>query len=235
MRRLDRLTLLAALCTGIGAALAAGPPAVGDLTLPAQFRSMVMVLDAHPPGTVTVEMAGAAAGTGPGGAAGVAPSGRSSAPRGNSAFLTITIDRWSTEEEQASFVQALKSGGTLGLVSEMEKSTVGYLQIDSDLRWPIRLASTWKSFEGRVVRLATNGPILFGPSASRLPAREYPIGIVEFTLPDGERSQGTLVAATRAEFDDRGRISATVMPVGTGVQRLTNVERADAAGSEARD
>jgi hypothetical protein len=232
MQRFRTITILASLGAGFGAVLAAGQPAPGDLTLPARFRSMVMILDAHTPGTATVE-SGAAAGSDPGAMPrpGVTqPSGSTSLtqPRRSgdrSAHLAITIERWSTQEEQAALARALKAGGQRALVAEMEKATAGYVQVDGDLRWPIRLASTWTGHEGRVVRLATNSPIFNPAVPGRTPATDDAIGIVEFTVPAEGRGEGTLVAATRVEFDDRGRLQAVVTALGTGTQKLTQVAR----------
>jgi len=77
----------------------------------------------------------------------------------------------------------------------------------------------------RVIRLATNGPILYDGSAHASRSTDYPIGIIEFKEPRSGRGEGALVAATRAGFDDEGRIVALATPIGSGTQRLTNVER----------
>jgi hypothetical protein len=139
------------------------------------------------------------------------------APVSGSARLAITIDRWSTREEKVSLVEALKSG--------MEKMTVGYLQVNSGLRWPIRVASTWPTDKGQAIRLATNRPIYFGEFAKGMRSMDYPIGLIEFTLPPEGRGEGTLVMATRPGFDKEGRIEVRSMPSNTGAQKLTNVER----------
>jgi len=234
MRDPLRLTLLSILVAGCGAALAADAPDQSPLTLPARFQSMLMILDSRTPGTVTIGTSGVGTGSEPGAIpSGVpSPTAHPSSAAGsplkyNSAFLSIVLDRWSTDDEQAALLQAHKSGGVYALVSRMERMTVGYLQINSDLRWPIRMATTWTNGSGRVISLATNGPIVIPPATRKSISQSYPIGIIELTLPPDGRGEGTLVAATRAEFDDRGRIVPTVTPVGTGVQRLTNVERVE--------
>jgi hypothetical protein len=233
MRNPLRSILLALLVAGCGAALAADAHDPNDLTLPARFQCMLMILDSRTPGTVSVETSGVGTTSGPGTVppAGVpTPSGHVSSAAGsplkyNSALLSITIDRWSTDDEQAGLVQAQKSGGTSALVSRMEKTTVGFVQVNGELRWPIRMATTWTNGSGRVISLATNGPIVIPAATSRSISQSYPVGIIELTLPSDGRGEGTLVAATRAEFDNRGRIVPTVTPPGTGVQRLTGVER----------
>ena len=232
-----RLTLLAILLAGSGMALAADVQDPGTFTLPARFQAMLMVLNGKGPWSVSVETSGVATGSAPGAVpfaaaptAGGTPSSASGSPlKYNSAMLSIMIERWSTDDEQAALGQALKTGGTRALVARLEKTTVGYLQVDSDLRWPIRMAATWTNGSGRVVSLATNGPIVLPASTGKSLSRSYPIGIIDLTLPPDGRGEGTLVAAMRVVFDDHGRIVPTVAPVGTGVQRLTNVERVEDA------
>jgi hypothetical protein len=229
----SRFTTGVILAAGVASMLAGGLLAQNDATLPMQFRATVMVLNAQPPGTVKVEVAGSVAAMEPQGLPlppaprppGPDPQARVTGQAGKSALLAITIDRFSTDEETSTLAAALKSGGTYALVSAMEKTTVGYLHLNGDLRWPIRVAFTWNTEEARFIRLATNGPILDGASAQAPPDTDDPIGIIELKLPRTGRGEGTLVAATRAEFDDQGRLVSIAMPIGSGTQRLTNVER----------
>jgi hypothetical protein len=231
--RASRFTTGFILAAGIASTLVGGLLAQNDAPLPMRFRATVMVLDAMPPGTMKVEVAGSAAVTDPQGlplppapqTPGPDPRTRVTGQASKSALLAITIDRFSTDEEIAALATSLKSGGTYALASAMEKTTVGYVNLNGDLRWPIRVASTWKTEEGRFVRLATNGPILDGASAQARPGTDDPIGIIDLKLPRSGRGEGTLVAATRAGFDDAGRIVALAMPIASGTQRLTNVER----------
>jgi hypothetical protein len=199
----------AVLVAAITVTLAGAPLAQDGPTLPLRVRATVMVLNAHPPGTVKTVIGGGAG-------------GNSAAPT-RSAWMWMTIDRWSTDDETAKLTQALKSGGTYALVSAIEPLTVGHIQINDNLRWPIRVASTWKSGQDQVVRLATNGLLLPGTAGAGR-ATDYPLSIIEFTLPPTGSGEGTLVAVLRAEFDDRGRIEAVAMPLDSGVQRLTNVD-----------
>jgi len=199
------------LAAGVAAALAGALLAQDERTLPVTGRATVMVLNALPPGTVKVDI-------GAGGA--VTRTG----PAIRSALLSMTIDRWSTDEEKSTLGQVLKSGGTYAFISALEGMTVGYLHVNGGLRWPIRVASTWNTAEGQVVRLATNGQLPFGGSARASGSTDYPISIFEFTLPPTGRGEGSLVAATRVGFDDQGRIEVRSMPLESGTQRLTNVE-----------
>lgn len=145
------------------------------------------------------------------------------ASRSGTARLRMTVDRWSTDEERQQLFLALQEGGTTELVSAMERLTVGYLQVDSNLRWPIRIATTFETSEGRVVRLATNRPISFEESIGRTRSLDYPIGVIQFALPPDGPGEGTLSAATKVRFTEDRKIEITSMPQNTGPQRLTGV------------
>jgi hypothetical protein len=138
--------------------------------------------------------------------------------------VRLTIERWTTAEERQALAVALQQGGTDQLVRAMEDLTLGYVQLDQSLRWPIRTAATWRTDKGRAVRVATNRPVMMAESMRGTRSLDYPIGIIEFTLPDQGKGEGTLLAAAQVRFDDQGRIEVTSMPQNTGPQRLSNVK-----------
>lgn len=148
------------------------------------------------------------------------------APKTGIVRLRFTVERWTTDEERAVLLKALQDGGTEELVRAMHELDVGYLQVENNLRWPIRVASTWETDEGRRVRIATNRPIHFGEYAKRgTRTSDYPVGVIEFTLPPDGKGEGTLLAATRIEFDEQGRIEVHSLPQNTGPQRVVDVTR----------
>ena len=146
------------------------------------------------------------------------------APRATTGRLRMTVERWSTPEDRQRLGQARLEGGTPGLVKIMEGVTMGYLQAEDSLRWPIRVASTYESPEGRVVRLATNRPVHIFESQRGTRSLDYPIGIIQFVLPpDGKPGQGTLLGATQVKINDAGQLEVTSMPHNTGAQTLNNI------------
>jgi len=148
------------------------------------------------------------------------------APRTGMARLRLTVERWTTDEERAALLKALQDGGTEELVRAMHELEAGYLQVENNLHWPIRVASSWETDEGRRVRIATNRPIHFGEYTKRgTRTSDYPVGVIEFTLPPEGKGEGTLLAATRVDFNEQGRIEVRSLPQNTGAQKLTNVTR----------
>jgi hypothetical protein len=249
MRRRPRsmLFLVSAVLVLAGPAISFAKDAAGpvELTLPAAYRATLMILDQQPPGTVKISgMAdgsgggvaigdGTAIGTGTtGGAPSSAPNAVGTFPNPakggrsttNSAFLSMKLLRLSTDDENLKQSAALKSGGTLALVAELEKSDVGELQLDSDMAWTIRSATTWTTSVERVVRLVTTGR-LFAPKRGTSADASPTVNIVELRLKTGERyGEGTLVSATGVDLPEPGRMVARTLVIDSGTQRLTNVE-----------
>jgi hypothetical protein len=145
---------------------------------------------------------------------------------GGMARFTVRILRWSTDEEKAALRDALAKGGNDGLVSAMEKiEPAAYLQIDSNLRHAIRVASTWETEKGRMVRLATDRPIGGAEAMRSTRSMDYSVGLLEFLVPAEGPGEGILLAAVEAGFDAQGRLEVKSLPQSTGAQRLTMVEK----------
>jgi len=139
--------------------------------------------------------------------------------------LSITIERWTTDEERGALLVALRDGGTDGLVKAMRDLDVGYVQIGSSLGWRLRTAATWQTDEGRKVRVVTDRPIHFQEHYRGTRSADYPIGVVEFILPPTGDGTGALLAATQVKFDDQGRIEVKSLPHNTGAQTLSFVQK----------
>ena len=144
-------------------------------------------------------------------------------PVTGTARLRIVIERWTTDQERTTFVEALKSGGTDGLTKAMTEVEVGYLQVNNNLRWPLSTAATWMGAKGRMIRVATSRPIYFQEAANNTRSMDYPIGFIEFSVPAEGPGEGQLVAAIRASFDDQGRLQVQSTPQNTGPQKVGNV------------
>ena len=138
--------------------------------------------------------------------------------------LRVTVEKWTTTEERKKMVEALKAGGTPGLIDLMEKMNAGYIQLENNLRWPLRTAAIWKSGADYKLRFSTDRPIYWGEVKESTRSLDYPIGIIELTLPPEGKGEGKLIAATQANFDEQNRLEVKSLPTNTGPQRVTNVE-----------
>jgi hypothetical protein len=139
--------------------------------------------------------------------------------------VSITIERWSTEEERKALLAALHDGGTDELVKAMEDLDVGYVQIRDSLGWRLRAASTWQTDKGRMVRVVTDRPLHVQENYRGTRSRDYPIGVIELILPPTGEGEGILLAATQVRFDDQGRIEVKSLPNNIGPQQLSMVQK----------
>jgi hypothetical protein len=148
------------------------------------------------------------------------------APTGGMGRFKVRIMRWSTDAERIAAKDALAAGGSKALVDAMEKiEPAAYFQIEMELRYPIRLASTWETDKGRMVRLATDRPIGAAEAYHGTVSKDYPVGIIEFLLPPEGPGEGILIVAADVAFDAEGRLEVKTTRQSTGAQRLTMVEK----------
>lgn len=220
MRRSPLLAVAAAVA-GLAAPAAGAPAGFDELSLPARLRSTLMIVNALPPGTVQAS----GGGTPIGNLLAVQPTTGANAGRiaDRTAFLSFTIRRWSTDEEHAALEEAFSNGGTYALAAALDRFKVGELRFDNELRWPIRSATTWRTEQGQRLRLVTTGRLFVDGSPAD---SNQLINIVDLALPRGEKyGEGTLVTATEIEFETPGRMIPVTLALGTGTQRISNVER----------
>jgi hypothetical protein len=143
--------------------------------------------------------------------------------------IKITVEHWTTDEERKTLAEAIRSGneasrgGNDALVDAMDKLQAGYIQIENNLRWPIRSAASFKSEKGRKVRFATNRPINYQEAAMNSRSSDYPIGFIELVLPPEGKGEGVLLVATQVEFGADGKLQVRSLPTNTGPQKVTNV------------
>jgi hypothetical protein len=145
------------------------------------------------------------------------------APVTGMAQVKITVERFTTDEERKKLAEALRAGGTDALVRAMGDMEAGYIQIENNLRWPIRTAASWQTDKGRKVRFATDRPMYYGETQKNTRSVDYPIGFIEILLPPEGKGEGMLYAATQAQFDANGRLEVRSLPSSTGPQKITNV------------
>jgi hypothetical protein len=145
------------------------------------------------------------------------------APRSGILRLRVVVERWTTDEERQKLVEAVRAG-TDALVEAMDKMEAGYVQIDNNLRWPVRSAASYQTDKGRLVRFATNRPINYLETSNATRSRDYPIGFIELLMPPEGKGEGALLAATQVQFNAEGRLEVKSLPTNTGPQKVTNVE-----------
>jgi hypothetical protein len=143
-----------------------------------------------------------------------------------SAPFTLTIQRFSTIEDQRGLTAAIKRGGTEGARKFLlTRSDVGSLQLGSRTI-PVKHAFARPMGGGRLITATTGEPILYlgeGVSSGKSP---YPfaLGVVMVEIPDNGAGQGELVPAARVRIDEHGSIVTEAFN-SNEVVRLVNAGR----------
>ena len=123
--------------------------------------------------------------------------------------FTIQIEKYTTDQETLALIETLADDGWRALESALqdaEESDVGRFQVQGQPRILLGLARNLPNESGRVVRVATARPIrLFDWRSPR--SREYAFGIIELILDENGNGSGSVIAAAKVEFDDKGQLS----------------------------
>jgi hypothetical protein len=153
------------------------------------------------------------------GAASVKAAGGASA----SAPVTITVDRFATDADQAALVAAAKSGGTAARDWLAKRGDAGTLQVGAR-KTPIKYAYVRKTGGGRLITVATAEPIVFvgaGLPDAKSPAG-FDLGFVLLDLPASGPGQGELSPAAKVSVNPQGAIVTEDFNK-AGVVHLSNV------------
>jgi hypothetical protein len=143
---------------------------------------------------------------------------------GQTSRLTMTVERWTTDEERMELYTILKDKGSDELLKAMRKTTVGYLRFTGTIRYPLNIASSFQTEKGRLIRLICERPIQPAELMGRTPARtrDYEFGVIEFTLDESGKGEGTMIPTAKIMLNEEGQI--VVETLGTGPQKLLNVK-----------
>jgi hypothetical protein len=143
---------------------------------------------------------------------------------GGSGRLSVTIERWSTDEEKALLKKALAEGGSEGLLKALRKTTVGYVRTVRSLRFPLNFAASFMSEKGRTIRLVTERPIQFAEQMAGTPrSRDYEFGWIEFTMNEKGKGEGFVIPTAKVSLNKDGQLE--VESLGLGPQKLFNVKK----------
>ena len=130
-------------------------------------------------------------------------------PRGSSAFFTLHVDRYTTDEELAGFLTILRDQGEHELRLALEKVEVGFVKIANSLGYPVAIAREHRTEKGRVLRFATARQIAMFESMRNTRSLDYPFGMLELVMPDDGKGEGQLAAAVSVEITPEKRLEMT--------------------------
>ena len=122
--------------------------------------------------------------------------------------LTVVVNTFATEADQAALMAAVKSGNTTAVRDWLQKRPdAGTLQLGSR-RTPIKYVFGRTTADGRLITVATAEPIAFAgagvPGAK--PTTGYDLGLVLLNLAASGPGSGELSPAAKVRVNDKGAL-----------------------------
>ena len=143
-------------------------------------------------------------------------------PRASATFFRVQVKEYTSDEEVERLARVLIEEGPDDLRREMEKLDVGWIRIGDRLGYPISIARSFDTPQGRVIRFATDRPIAFIEARNLLRTMDYPFGIIELRLDDKGKGAGRVIAAAQLEFNNEGQLE--IESFGLEPFRITSAE-----------
>ena len=150
-------------------------------------------------------------------------------PGGGTFQLTMNVDQWTSIEERRRLLGVFKEGGSEALMKELRHAKAGYIVPPAFARWPsweVDVASSIPQPDGgRIVRLFTERPIIFGEAYYNTRSKEYEFGVVELKLNADGEGEGMTIPAAKLSLSDKGELVVETLPYTTGPQKLIGVRQ----------
>ena len=150
-------------------------------------------------------------------------------PGGGTFQLTMNVDQWTSVEERKRLLVIFKEGGSEALMKELRKAKAGYISPPAFARWPsweIDVASSIPQPDGgRIVRLFTERPIIFGEAYYNTRSKDYEFGIIELKLNANGEGEGMTIPAAKLSLNAEGELVVETLPYTTGPQKLIGVRQ----------
>jgi hypothetical protein len=150
-------------------------------------------------------------------------------PGGGTFQITMNVDKWTSVEERRRLLGIFKEGGSEALMKALHKVRAGYIVPPAFARWPsweVDVASSIPQPDGgRIVRLFTERPIIFGEAYFNTRSKEYEFGVVELKLNADGEGEGVTIPAAKLSLDKEGQLVVETLPYTTGPQRLIGVRQ----------
>jgi hypothetical protein len=144
------------------------------------------------------------------------PSGTQTAP------VTIVLTRFTTDQERTTVADALKSGGTPAVVTQLKAmEDVGYIEV-GERRSPLKYAYARAMGSGRLITVISPSPIahLGAGLPDAKPKAGFDLALALLDLPNTGTGTGELAPAAKVKLTDAGAIETE--DYGAEVVRLTD-------------
>jgi hypothetical protein len=122
--------------------------------------------------------------------------------------VTITIESYSTPEDQQTLLAAFQQKGNEGLVNVLSKMpSRGRIAITGLLGTEITYVRVFPTETGRKIRLITNRPLTIGEARNNTISSEYNLSALELDLNNEKgKSTGTLLPACQFKVNEQKEI-----------------------------
>ncbi len=152
--------------------------------------------------------------------------------------LTISIDRWTTDEEHNQLITTLAEKGSKDFLNALQKQEgAGFVQF-ATLTIPLRYAREIRVEGKRIIRLATGDPIFSylprtltmvrGPPVMLRYPRDftgnYPFSLIELRLDENNEGEGTLCEVDQIKYDKKNT-KLLVESLSSDPMRLTGITK----------
>lgn len=141
-------------------------------------------------------------------------------------FVTLEIQRWSTEEERQALATTLANQGSEAMVKSMQdsKERVGWVRLPGTTSYDLKYAREIQTDDGVQIVLATDRPVGFGELRNNARTLDYGVTILQFVMPaDGKAGEGTIIVGAELELTESGQLNITT--AGMNPVRFNNIKR----------
>jgi hypothetical protein len=137
--------------------------------------------------------------------------------------VTITIDSYSTPDDQKALIDAFTQGGQAALSKTLSKmKPKGRVAVTGTLGYDIGYIRTFPNENGRKIRLITDRPIKFAEARNNGRSKDYDLSAIELNISnDNSKSSGSLIVGLRVKVDKDNQI--VFESYGSGPWKLVNI------------
>jgi hypothetical protein len=125
--------------------------------------------------------------------------------RSMSGIIQITIDRWSTEEERNTLIDAFDSKGQNGLLNQLARmKPTGYIKLPTTLGYDLRYTREVRNPDGsRRIIVGTDRRMTVNEEINRPITTDYPFTIIELRVNKANMGEGRLSALTKIKTNKK--------------------------------
>jgi hypothetical protein len=141
--------------------------------------------------------------------------------------VTISINSYSTPDDQKTLIDAFTQGGQRALTKALSKmKSKGRVGVTGTLGYNIAYIRTFPAENGRKIRLITDRPIQLAEARESTRSKEYDLSALEVNLNnDPSKSSGSLIIGLRVKVDKDNQL--VFESYGSGPWKLVNVMERD--------